>query len=179
MEIVTPAILSQAIEIIGEIGISNEDIEARVSRLVSDAMTARRLIDFIPEAFGMVLLSHVGNGKVVMPTGFQARNKDEKWKSFPFSSEPIFVAAFTAAQTMFQNGPRVAFEAIANRSSTVQALNNALHQGANLDGATFSGPALIGIPAEVYPPVKEKLLNVLLDKCFSWRLKRLKKSRSA
>jgi hypothetical protein len=31
-------------------------------------------------------------------------------------------------------------------------VNKALNQGVSLDGATLSGPALVGIPAELYLP---------------------------
>jgi hypothetical protein len=149
MKSISDDVVSNAIRILGSDGISEDEIEAQVAALVSDPMEARRLVDWIPEAFGMVLVSHLG--KPVLPNTFSAKDVQGKWKSFPITCEPIFVSALVVAQRIFHDGPRALHQNIAMRSSIANTANNALNAGVSIDGAVFSGPALIGIPAEVYP----------------------------
>lgn len=139
-----------AIAIIGSSGIEDEQIERDVRALVTDDMTARRLIDWIPEAFGIVLVSHISN-KIILPKTFSAKSTAGKWVELPFETEPIFVTALQIAQTMIHDGPKEVFQNVSLRSSMTNTVNNALNSGVSLDGACMSGPALIGIPAEVYP----------------------------
>jgi hypothetical protein len=124
------------------------EIEIAIGRFASDKMTVRRLIDWIPEAFGYVLLPHVGD--VTLPTTFSARAKDGTWKDFSFDREPIFGETVKIASAMYRDGPRTVFFNVAKRSSMVAAANKALNDGQSLGGATMSGPAMIGIPAEFY-----------------------------
>ncbi len=161
MHIVSQEVIDGVVEILGESGISADEIESRVTGLVSDPPLARRLIDCIPEAFGLVMMSHIG--KVVLPTTFSARDRHGKWKSFPFSSEPIFDAALKTAERMIQDGAQTTFQNVATRSSMVSSLNKALHQGANIDGMISSGPFFIGIPAETYPEVKKNFWQKLFS----------------
>ena len=149
MKPISNEIIASAITLLGADGISNDEIEAQVAALVADPMEARRLIDFIPEAFGRVLVSHLG--KPVLLKTFAARNAQGKWKWLPFTSEPIFVAALEIAEVAYRDSPRERFQNIATRSSIAKTANKALNSGVSIDGAVFSGPALIGIPAEVYP----------------------------
>lgn len=139
-----------AIAIIGTSGIEDEQIERDVRALVSDDMTARRLIDWIPEAFGIVLVSHISN-KIILPKTFSAKSTAGKWVQLPFQTEPIFVTALQIAQVIFHEGPKETFQNVSLRSSMTNTVNNALNSGVSLDGACMSGPALIGIPADVYP----------------------------
>jgi len=164
METVSNEVIERAIEILGEAGIPVEETEARLAKLVSDPMTVRRLADFIPEAFGLILIAHLGDGKmnIAMPSGFQAADTKRKWHSFPFSSEPIFIHATRVATTMYHNGLRDVFKTVSLKSSTVSSVNNALNQGAKLENATLSGPALIGIPAEIYPKPQGRCLRSFL-----------------
>jgi hypothetical protein len=145
---VPPDILEEAIAILGSEQITNEGIESKVAALVSDSMTARRLIDWIPEAFGIVLVSHMA--KVVLPTKFSAKSSNGRWEDFKFEREPIFTSSIIAAQHIYHNGPRYLFQNIAVRSSTFKCANQLLNAGESLEGAAVGGPALIGIPAEVY-----------------------------
>jgi hypothetical protein len=124
------------------------EIEIAVRRFASDPLTLRRLIDWVPEAFGYVLLPHVAD--LVLPTTFQARAKDGAWKAFPFDREPIFGRAVALAAAMYKDNPRGVFSAVARRSSMVATVNKALDSGASLDGATLAGPAMTGVPAEFY-----------------------------
>ncbi len=148
MKPIAPEIVERAVQILGTEGISEDDIEAQIAVLVSDPMEARRLIDWIPEAFGIVLVAHLGD--LVLPKQFSALNAKGKEQLFPFTSEPIFLLALQMAQVAYHNGPSKSFQNVAFRSSTVRSVDNLLSAGGSLDGAVCSGPALIGIPAEVY-----------------------------
>jgi len=140
--------IHKAIAILGVDGTAESKVEADVASFASDKMVARRLIDWIPEAFGIVLVSHIG--KINLPTTFSARSNDGQWKHFEFKVEPIFVEALHIATDMYHSGDRSAFGNIAKRSSMVDVVNKVLNAGDSIDGGTLSGPALIGIPAEVY-----------------------------
>lgn len=140
--------IRQVIAILGAEGITDGEVEVRVAALVQDSMVARRLIDWIPEAFGIILVSHIG--KFNLPTSFSAKASDGKWVSFEFKTEPIFGEALQLGAEIYHSGPRNLFSSIALRSSMVASVNNALNAGASLEGSTLSGPALVGIPAETY-----------------------------
>ena len=148
MESVTKETLIAAIEILGNESIDDDEIDARISNLVSDPMTVRRLADWPPEAFGLVLISH--GWQIHLPTTFTALDKRERSIEFHFDREPIFAASLIIAQEMYHNGPRDIFRIVSLRSAMLNTVNSALNAGASVDGGTLSGPALIGIPAEFY-----------------------------
>ena len=136
MNPISDEVVSHAIKILGTDGISEDEIEAQVAALVSDPMEARRLVDWIPEAFGIDLVSRLG--KPVLPKTFSAKDSQGKWKSFPLTCEPIFASALTMAQAIFQDGPQALHQNIAMRSSIANTANNALKAGVSIDGAIFS-----------------------------------------
>ena len=148
MQNVPIADFQRTIALLGEGERRDTEIEIGVARFAADKLTARRLIDWIPEAFGMVLLPHVGD--VVLPTTFSALAKDGTWKQFAFDREPIFGLTLPIAAEMYHDGRRAVFAQIAKRSSSIVAANKALNAGQSLDGAVLGGPAMIGIPAEFY-----------------------------
>ena len=117
------------------------------------AMLARRLIDWIRETFGTVLVSHLKG--ISFSKTFEARDTQGRWQSIPYSSEPIFGAAVVIGQAMCHSGPRGKFQKIAHHSAIFDTVNNALNASASLDGAVMSGPALLSIPADIYSPVKK------------------------
>jgi hypothetical protein len=119
-----------------------------VRRFAPDPVTLRRLIDWIPEAFGYVLLPHVAD--LVLPTTFTARAKDGSWKAFSFDREPIFADAVKIASDMYRDNPRGVFSHVAKRSLMVDAVNKALNAGRSLTGAQIAGPEMLGVPAEFY-----------------------------
>jgi hypothetical protein len=126
------------------------EIEIAVRRFANDPLTVRRLVDWVPEAFGYVLLPHVAD--LVLPGTFTAKAKDGTWKEFAFDREPVFGLAVTLAADMYRDGPRTVFSAVAKRSTMVSAANQALSDGVKLSGVKFAGPAMAGIPAEFYDP---------------------------
>lgn len=145
--------IHQAIAVLGSDGIADNDIESRVADFASDEMSARRLIDWIPEAFAAVLIPHIGN--VYLPKTFTAKAKCGKWLKFEFMREPIFVNSLPIAMEMYHSDSRNAFANIAKRSAMLDVVNKALNAGDSIDGGSLSGPALIGIPAEVYEKLQE------------------------
>jgi hypothetical protein len=140
--------IQRTISQLGEGERRDTEIEIAVRRFASDPVTLRRLIDWIPEAFGYVLLPHVAD--LTLPTGFTAKARDGTWKEFSFDREPVFGQAVTLAAAMYRDGPRTVFSAVAKRSMMVTAANQALNDGASLTGVNFAGPAMAGIPAEFY-----------------------------
>ena len=145
---IEPAILKAAIEIIGEEGISDEEIEERVLALAKDAMFARRLIDWLPEILGAVAVGHMG--KVNLVDTFSAKTKQGKWKSIPMKAEPIFVQGIKLAQDTWHHGWTGVHERVAFRSAIMRSAGQVIDAGQSLDGVTTSGPAWIGIPADIY-----------------------------
>ncbi|WP_295748283.1 hypothetical protein [Undibacterium sp.] len=145
--------LQKAIDVIGRDGISDDEIEVEIFAFAQEQMLARRLIDWLPEIFGIVLVSHMGD--IHLPNTFSAKDKRGKWIELEFKVEPIVQIAVKVATEMYHAGPRNTFSNIALRSSMVNVVNRALNQSESLNGARLSGPALIGIPAEIYlPPSK-------------------------
>jgi hypothetical protein len=140
--------IQRTISQLGEGERRDTEIEIAVRRFAPDPVTLRRLIDWIPEAFGYVLLPHVAD--LVLPTTFTARAKDGSWKTFSFDREPIFAEAVKIATDMYRDNPRGVFSHVAKRSLMVDAVNKALDGGRSLTGATIAGPAMAGIPAEFY-----------------------------
>jgi hypothetical protein len=161
MHAVSPDLIQRTAAILGTDGITDEEIESKVFALAQDSMLARRLIDWIPEAFGIIFIPHMA--KVNLPTTFSAKSKKGKWIEFNFSVEPIFEGAVRLGMEMYHSGPRNTFSSIVSRSSIIDAINRALNQGEPLDGATLSGPAFAGIPAEVYTPQAKPLWRRLFN----------------
>ena len=157
---VTTDVIHKAVAILGNGGISDDVIESGIESFAENKLVARRLIDCIPEAFGIVLASHVG--KINVPSMFSARLSNGNWKSFEFRVEPIFDLSLRIATDMYHTGDRSTFGNVAERSSIIGALNKALNAGASIEGATLSGPALMGVPAETY----ETKSNSLWEKLF-------------
>lgn len=144
----TESQLQQAIAILAQEDLSDDDIEERMAALASDPMLARRLIAWLPEAFGLVLIS--GMDGVDPPAAFSARDHRGRWREFAFDAEPLLPMALVLASEMFGAGPRYSFGRIAQRSAMVAAVSQVLQQDGGLHGARIPGPALQDVPAEVY-----------------------------
>ena len=151
MREIEPGLVEAAFEILGDARLEETEIETRMLALAKNPLTARRLVDCVPEAFGLLLIAHLGKlDPSGLPQSFSARDAAGGWRSFPFSAEPIFALSGLLAGRMLHNGPRAKFETIAKRSALLASVNKALNAGADLSGARLSGPALIGAPAEFY-----------------------------
>ena len=112
-------LILQTIDILATANISDAEIETRVAALSPDAMTARRLVDWIPEAFGLVLIFHWPDGPTPSKT-FSARDKDGNWHNFECNREPIFGPALRIGAELHHQG-HPAFGAIALPASSVPA----------------------------------------------------------
>lgn len=145
---ISDASLAEAASIIGVADATDEVIEAGVQALFEDRMAARRVIAWLPEAFALVVIPQVA--AVKLPTTFSASAKNGRWIEFGFDAEPIVQSALRLGADMYRAGSREVFGHIASRSGLLTVVNKALNQGANLEGAALSGPALMGVPAEVY-----------------------------
>lgn len=147
----TPELVASAIEVFGQGERTDSAIEDDMLALAGHPLTARRLVDVIPEAFGLVLVAHIPNcAGMELPRTFSARTADGEWRSIPCELEPLFALAAVAATRMYHDGPRDRFRAIATRASIVNAVSQALDQVDSLEGASMAGPAFNGLPAELY-----------------------------
>ena len=124
------------------------ECESAVLELLQDESLARRAIDWLPEAFGLVLVNHIE--QLILPTTFKARDQEGCWVEIPFAAEPIFALALELGTFVYHNGPRDLFRSIAEGSSVVAAVNNALNAGAELKGAKLSSLEMFGLRAEAY-----------------------------
>ncbi|MBH1432145.1 hypothetical protein I5U42_12655 [Stenotrophomonas maltophilia] len=114
-----------------------------------DAGLARRLLIWLPEAFAMALIGHM-ELELQLPRTFSARDEQGFLHELPLDCEPIFAEGLARALMMYHQGPRARFKAICQRSSSLNALDNALNAGTDVKGAVLSGPELLEIPAETY-----------------------------
>ncbi len=133
--------------------LGQEDVdEGQAEQALADAgveyWQMRRLLVWLPEAFALAVLGH--SEGLTLPTTFTARDDHNGEHTFAFGREPLFAVAVRRALQMYHDGPRAQLKAIAQRSSTMDAVNSALHAGAELNGATLSGPQLLDIKAETY-----------------------------
>lgn len=148
----TTDLVQATIDILGNPELTPDEIETQVLALAGgDAMLARRLIDVVPEGFGLVLVSHIKSAETMqLPAEFAVQDAAGEWVGFPFAREPVFIAAVLAAQAMFHAGPRLVFQTVTDRSALLNTVNDALNQGGSLEGATLGGPSFLSIPAAVY-----------------------------
>ena len=153
MEALSPDLIYQAAQILGahEATADNDAAEEKIGALVRDAVTVRRLADVIPEAFGLVLASHIpGAENITLPDTFRAQDDSGEWVEFPMRREPVFVVALDIAQHTFHNGPRALMKNLADQSSLLSAISQALDTGESLDGTTLGPPSFFGLPAALY-----------------------------
>ncbi len=155
MESISKETLLQAITILGDLEVDGDEIDKQISNLVTDPITVRRLVVWLPEAFAMCFISH--SWDINLPKLFSVKKKNGEWVQFEFDREPIFTASLEMAKQMYDNDPKGVLQ-VSFRSSMMQAVNSALKSGANIEGSTIGGPAL-DLPAEIYlsPPPKSFL----------------------
>ena len=146
-------------ELLADSNLQDNELEQKVLEYTKDASLARRLIDWIPEIFGFVLVKHCWN--LTLPKTFSAQNRRGEWESFEFKMEPCIPAAFNLATELFHSGDRSAFGRIAQRSSVLDSANRAANAGEDLDGAEFGSLSMLGIPAEFYRGKKAPWLKSL------------------
>lgn len=138
-----------ALTLLGREDVDEAQAEQALLALGSEHGQMRRLLVWLPEAFAMALIGHMELG-VLLPHAFTASDAQGELHELPLEREPVFVDGLQRALAMYHEGPRAAFKAICQRSSLLNAIDNALNAGADLQGATLSGPELLDIPAETY-----------------------------
>lgn len=153
MKALSSDLIYQAVKILGAQPDADDATENQLRALVQDELTVRRLADVIPEAFGLVLASHIpGAENMTLPDTFRAQDENGEWVAFPARREPIFVVALDIAQHTFHNGPSALMQNLADRSSLLSAISQALNAGGSLDGTTLGPPSFFGLPAALYQP---------------------------
>lgn len=95
---------------------------------------SERLVAFLPIAFARVVIAHLA--KVSFTADYRVKETN---RVYLLSDEPIFVEAIKLATESYHNGliAREAFTALASRSPELDAVNKALNDGADINGATF------------------------------------------
>jgi hypothetical protein len=112
----------------------------------TDRLMARRLVTFVPIAFGQVVLAGLG----LQPgTEFTFRNESGRLCSRAFGT----VGEYLAAESLISELARTpGFRALAARDSRVGAVNKALREGESLDSikaGSLSSPALVADGADL------------------------------
>jgi hypothetical protein len=128
---------------------SPEEYEARAIELVGNKDLARRALDWLPEAFGIVLVTHM-ELDITLPKTFMARNLAGAWIEFPLATDPIFGDSIKLATIVFHNGPREIFSALATASSVASVVNQALDSGVSMAGGVLQPIRMFGLHAEAY-----------------------------
>lgn len=102
---------------------------------------AEHAVAFLPIAFGRVVIVHIA--QVTFTTDYQVK---ETKQTHSLSNEPIFVKALKLATDSYHMRlvPRKVFSAIAMRSPELLAVNKALNEGADINGASFQTLELTG-----------------------------------
>lgn len=128
---------------------STESCEAAVSQLLGDPALARRALDWLPEAFGLVLIAHI-EPSLELPTTFLARGHGGEWIELALAVDPLFAQCLQLASVVFHNGPRELFERLALASSVHAAVNDALNHGVSLKNGRLHPIRMLGLSAETY-----------------------------
>lgn len=102
---------------------------------------SERLVAFLPIAFARVVIAHLA--KVSFTTDYRVK---ETGSVASLSDEPIFIEAIKFATESYHNGliPRDAFSALASRSPELDAVNKALNDGVDINGASFHTIEIFG-----------------------------------
>lgn len=149
METLAQEKLSELATLVADRTLSESERERRAFVIAGSRELMRRALDWLPEAFGLAAIASMdgmdGMDGIKMPTTFSAKSMDGTWFEFPFSAEPLFAQSVVLAL----HSPDI-FKQIAEQSSCINALDNALNAGCDLTGLVLSGPALLGVPAEAY-----------------------------
>lgn len=158
---VSAEIVAQAVDIIGAEGAEEEEIVKQLLDLAGDELLAKRLREWIREAFGREMVFGLSGGGVTFLDTFGVFTRDRKPVNVPNRAEPILDISLRLARKMVQDGRQVQFARIAITSSCAQTALNAREQGASMEGATMA-TAFNGIPAEAYPDYPKSFWKRLL-----------------
>lgn len=159
MQPITDDLIRRAVEILGTEGLGDDEIKFRLLSLAdNNDSLARRLLEWVPEGFGRMVVSRLG--RIDFGSSFSVRDAREKWISIPNKEEPILESALRVAHEMFRDETLDAHQRIATRSATFNSADQVLASGSSLDGV-ISATAMIGLRAEDYPHYKPSFLKKL------------------
>lgn len=127
---------------------SPDEIVAKLGELGVIRSVAQRVIAFVPIAFGRVLLD--GTGITLSDTYLVER--DGQMVERRFDDEDVYRTAYALAKSGQVTAP--VFNVIARTSSEVDAANQALNAGAQLENLVAGPPALTMILDDTEPPKK-------------------------
>ncbi|MCB1589239.1 MAG: hypothetical protein KDI56_10090 [Xanthomonadales bacterium] len=151
---VDPELVRGAIALMSRDWDSAEALDTAMLEHAGDAMLVRRLRDWIPEIFGLVLVARAYS--LNLPTTFQAKTAEGQWLSFEFKVEPLVATAGPMAAAMLHaKADQPAFQKLASQSSTMVVIAKAEAAGVSPNGGSLAGPALIGVPADIYLPPRQ------------------------
>jgi hypothetical protein len=107
---------------------------------------SRVIVDTLPEAFALPAMEDLG---VVVSNVASAKDSAGRWAEISLAECSFFQAALNLAREhrAFGTLSQETYKAIAERSSLVNAVSNALNAGADVNGATLA-MALVGARAE-------------------------------
>ena len=149
-ETATQGVLDTASAVAASPNITEGGLSALLRSKGYSPIQAEKLTTFVPSAFAWVLLHKMGAS---LPNHYIALTKDGAEVSIPIAQEHYFTAALALAHHTFQNGwsaalPRSTFEAVANRSAEMDAVNKLLNQGETVSGASVQPFRVFGFTAE-------------------------------
>jgi hypothetical protein len=123
------------------LGKDDEVIVQEMVRRGEPLEVAERVVVFLPIAFGRVVISHMAN--VTFSEEFKVRETNQFGSLL---NEPIYVEALKLACESYHSGtiPREVFTAIATRSHEIDAVNKALNESVDINGAKFSPVVIFG-----------------------------------
>ena len=141
----------QAIPILAQPGISNDEAIAQLQALGHSAVRATKLCVLVPEALAWPVLKQLGMKG--FPTHFDVINRAGDTVQLPVSGQSLFGAALVLGEAVFEKGwwpplRREAYEAVAGRSAGIDGANRVFNAGGNLQDAEYASLALDGLVAE-------------------------------
>ena len=153
MERVPEGILEKVVNLMGSASLSEDELRNEAFALLGDQMLARRVLNFVPEAFGAMLIGHIPGMITRLPRTFSVCAADGKWHELPFPEEPVFAQAVQLAKRLAHQGDGEVFETVSKRSSLFSLVNKSLGAGKEPEDIGMPALAFVGIPAEIYLPV--------------------------
>ena len=140
--------LKQIAKLIGTEGYSDEYIYKSAINITGSESIAQRALDWTPEAFGLLLASHIPD--IAPPKTFHARDSRDVWHEFPLAAEPLVQELTKLAEEVISTGEVSLFAKLSQSSSIVATLNSALNAGIAAADIKLSGPAFVHLPADIY-----------------------------
>lgn len=127
--------------------VTESEYKRLAADVVGDPHLARRIIEWLPEACGLMLIGHMDG--VGLPTTFEARDRAGEWKSFPLSRDPIVADALEFASRIIHDGPTYLFEGLAMQIVVLGRMDRALNAGESLEGTILPPPRMRSVYAEM------------------------------